>query len=65
MYIIVPNDIEGLKNVEKNIHKITLDRLQSAFMKKIQVFLPRFKIQTKTDFIDHLIKVFFFFFVVN
>lgn len=50
MFIVLPNDIHGLTTVENNLHKVKLGQcLQQAFPSDIELFLPKFKIETTLD----------------
>ena len=59
MIIILPNQIEGLKELEEKIAKA--DLREDVFFKMLtsdaDVTLPKFKIETKIDLKDILIKV--------
>ncbi|KAL7301141.1 hypothetical protein TKK_0006115 [Trichogramma kaykai] len=59
MVIIVPNDIDGLKDVEANLEKFDID-YAGEFRRKeceVKLFLPKFKIETTIDMQPHLEKM--------
>lgn len=52
MLIILPNEIDGLTNIENNLEKINLNYAEifSGYYKpEIKVYLPKFKIETTID----------------
>ncbi|XP_012273537.1 antichymotrypsin-2 [Orussus abietinus] len=47
-FIFLPKDINGLPELEKKLHKIDLQELsKNAIKKKIRLYLPKFKIESK------------------
>ncbi|CAB3385440.1 Hypothetical predicted protein [Cloeon dipterum] len=58
MAIILPNKKNGLKTLEEKLATTNLNRLlQSARLRKVTVFLPKFKIETSLDLVDQLSKM--------
>ncbi|KAK0170427.1 hypothetical protein PV328_010993 [Microctonus aethiopoides] len=48
MFIMLPNETSGLKNVETNLDKINFEKLRGP-AQKIHLQLPKFKIESKFD----------------
>lgn len=59
MLIIVPNEIDGLEEVEKNLEKISVnyDHIKNRYTQKINLSLPKFKIESEHDLKHHLSEV--------
>ncbi|XP_044001714.1 serpin B3-like [Aphidius gifuensis] len=57
MFVTVPNKIDGLKKIEENISKLNLQTLYNTFTQKATIALPKFKIQTKIDLKNYLMKM--------
>nr|XP_033327597.1 serine protease inhibitor 3/4-like isoform X4 [Megalopta genalis] len=50
MVIILPNEVNGLAEVEKKVHSINLsDVLSQGIVQEVQLYLPKFKIESKLD----------------
>lgn len=58
MFVIVPNEIDGLKKIEENISKLNLQTLFAGSTQKVTISLPKFKIATKIDLRNYLVKVY-------
>lgn len=56
MFIILPNEINGLLNVESNLYKIDFGRLR-GYKSSVDLYLPKFKIESKFDLKEILEKV--------
>lgn len=56
MFIILPNEINGLQTLEANLHKINYTQLLGP-AHKVDVWLPKFKIESKFDLKEVLQKV--------
>ena len=60
MVIILPDEIEGIKEVENNLEKFNLDYEQSfgnISKREVRLFLPKFKIETSIDLNETLQQV--------
>ncbi|CAB3385094.1 Hypothetical predicted protein [Cloeon dipterum] len=58
MAIILPNKKEGLKELEEKLATADLGKLlQSGYPRDVEVYLPKFKIETSLDLVDHLSKM--------
>lgn len=58
LVIIVPNEIDGLKQVEDNLEKIQLDEHDlKRYRREINLALPKFKIETTINLNQHLDEV--------
>ncbi|XP_034935198.1 uncharacterized protein [Chelonus insularis] len=58
MFIILPNDIDGLKNVENDFHKVNYKQLHdNKYSTEIDLQMPKFKIESKFDLQDSLMKM--------
>ncbi|XP_014216773.1 alaserpin-like [Copidosoma floridanum] len=57
MVIIVPNKIDGLEKLEKNLEKVNFDSWCSTDVTRVRVSLPKFKIESTLDLKDHLIEL--------
>lgn len=57
MFIMLPNETNGLKDVEINLDKIKFEKLRGP-SHKIHLQLPKFKIESKFDLKGVLQKVF-------
>lgn len=49
MIIILPDEISGLNDIEAGLHKLKFERLLSGEQFEIDLFLPKFKIESKID----------------
>ncbi|XP_011312510.1 serpin B3 isoform X2 [Fopius arisanus] len=49
MFIILPNDRSGLKDLEKNLTKLDLNLLLAGSMSEVSLTLPKFKVASKLD----------------
>ncbi|XP_063995364.1 antitrypsin-like isoform X2 [Diachasmimorpha longicaudata] len=49
MFIVLPNEPSGLKDLEKNLAKLDLNRLLAGTICKVNLSLPKFKVQSKLD----------------
>ncbi|XP_053596778.1 leukocyte elastase inhibitor isoform X1 [Microplitis demolitor] len=56
MFIILPNEINGLLNVESNLYKIDFGRLR-GYKSSVDLYLPKFKIESKFDLKEILEKL--------
>lgn len=57
MYIILPNARMGIKNLEKKLSSLDVNHLQLSMMKKVEVAIPKFKIQSTSELSRPLQKV--------
>ncbi|XP_044015977.1 antichymotrypsin-2-like isoform X2 [Aphidius gifuensis] len=58
MIIILPNDVEGLQETEKNLNKKSIEAIRkSGRSSKVKLSLPKFKIENLIDFKPILIKL--------
>lgn len=58
MLIVVPKEIDGLDRVEKNLEKINIDYEELKYApEKVQLYLPKFKVETTIDLNSHLSEV--------
>ena len=60
MVIILPNEIEGFKEVENNLEKFSLDyekSFKNSSKHEVRLFLPKFKIETSIDLNETLQQV--------
>ncbi|XP_065333034.1 antichymotrypsin-2-like isoform X1 [Cloeon dipterum] len=58
MAIILPNKKEGLKELEEKLATADLgELLQSGYPRDVEVYLPKFKIETSLNLVDHLSKM--------
>lgn len=57
MIIILPNEVTGLRNIEEGINKIKFERLLSGEQYEIDLFIPKFKIESKIDLKNSLNKL--------
>ena len=56
MVIIIPDEIDGLKNVEGSIEKINFFN-EKPYKVEFRVYLPRFKIESSIDITELLKQV--------
>ena len=50
MVVLLPREMDGLKDMEDQLNKPTLDRwLAQAFKQKVEVFLPKFKMSAQVS----------------
>ncbi|XP_046429063.1 antichymotrypsin-2-like isoform X3 [Neodiprion fabricii] len=50
MIIIRPNQIDGLKRIQDNLHTVNLtDHLKRSYSNEVMLYLPKFKIETTLD----------------
>lgn len=49
MFIVLPNEPSGLKDLEKNFTKLNLSRLLTGSITDISLTLPKFKVESKLD----------------
>lgn len=49
MFIVMPRDADGLPELEKHMHKLTIERLSNGEADETNLFLPKFKI--KSDYV--------------
>ena len=61
MFIILPDEITGLAKVEKNLDKITIDQLLRGITNEVEVYLPKFKIESEIQLREPFSKVSNFF----
>ena len=61
MFIILPDEIDGLAYVEKNLEKVTTDQLLRGTQRDVNVYLPKFKIESNIPLETPLSKVSNFF----
>lgn len=55
MLIIVPKDIGGLEEIEKNLDKVQIDYDELSYApEKVQLYLPKFKVESTIDLNLHL-----------
>lgn len=54
MIIILPDEVNGLEKVEANLHKVSLTHLLMGEDYEVNLYMPKFKIETKTDLKDAL-----------
>lgn len=58
MIIILPNEIDGLSEVEKKLQNIRLsDILNQGYEQEIQLYLPKFKVESEIHLNNVLKKV--------
>lgn len=58
MIIVLPNEINGLKQVRENIHRLNIkEKLQRTWPDQIELFLPKFKIESTMELTGTLKKV--------
>lgn len=58
MVILLPDEKDGLRNLENNLSKIKINELLQKMDKfKVNVKLPKFKIEQSIDLNDVLIRV--------
>lgn len=61
MVLVVPDEIEGLSDIEKNLDKIDLDyqnQFGRGFKTEVNLYLPRFKIESTIDLNEILQEVY-------
>ncbi|XP_043288026.1 antichymotrypsin-2-like [Venturia canescens] len=46
MYIVLPDKVDGLTELEKNVDKLTVERLASGKILNLYLLLPKFKIES-------------------
>lgn len=56
MYVILPNEIEGLRYIEENFNKESMKNIEWK-SNKVDLFLPKFKIEFTIDLRETLKKV--------
>ena len=61
MFIIVPDEITGLVDLEKNFEKVTVEQLLRGMESTVDVYLPKFRIESEIEFEKPLSKVSNFF----
>ncbi|XP_015122619.1 leukocyte elastase inhibitor isoform X2 [Diachasma alloeum] len=49
MFIVLPNEPSGLKDLQQNLTKLDLNRLLSGSLVKVNLSLPKFKVESKLD----------------
>ena len=60
MVIILPNEIEGLLDVQKKLQNVSLTNiLNQGIEEEVQLHLPKFKVESKMILNDNLIKVWY------
>ena len=60
MIIVLPDEIDGLIEVEKNLENISIDKLKEiARSDPLSLFLPKFKIESTIELNDVLSRVSF------
>lgn len=58
MMIILPNEINGLAEVEKKLQGTSImDILNQGHEREVELYLPKFKIESKIELNDPLSKV--------
>jgi serine protease inhibitor len=60
MLIIVPKEIDGLKDIENNLEKIAFNYetdIKNSYQPKIDLTMPKFKIRSDIDLVPHLKEV--------
>lgn len=58
MLIVVPKEIDGLREVERNLEKIEIQYEELSYAsEKVQLYLPKFKVETTIDLNPHLNEV--------
>ncbi|GLG92684.1 Putative serine protease inhibitor 1 isoform B [Gryllus bimaculatus] len=58
MVILLPNEVDGLQEMEKKLHSINIaDLMKRADHVEVEVTLPRFKIETTIDLVEPLQKL--------
>lgn len=61
MFLIIPNEITGLKNVEANLEKVQWDEsIKAGLAKKLHIDMPKFKVESTIDVKPILQKVDFY-----
>ena len=61
MFIILPDEITGLADLEKNFEKVTVEQLHRGMESTVDVYLPKFRIESEVQFEKPLSKVSNFF----
>lgn len=56
MFVIVPNEINGLKKIEDNFHKVDFSKLNKS-MRSMDLILPKFKFESSFDLGDVMKKM--------
>lgn len=46
MFVVVPDAVDGLAELEKNIEKVTMEKLLSGRKQDVNLYLPKFKIES-------------------
>ncbi|KAK0178590.1 hypothetical protein PV327_007468 [Microctonus hyperodae] len=49
MFIILPNEINGLANIEENYHQINFDEYSNGQKSEVELVMPKFSFQTELD----------------
>ena len=62
MAVIVPKEIDGLSNLEKNLENIHLDYEKDLKTYKIKLSFPKFKVETTLDLSSNLVDVGYLYF---
>lgn len=58
MVILLPNSIDGLKDLESKLNTFDMNSLASKFVeRKTHLLMPKFKLESTLDLKDPLIKV--------
>lgn len=57
MFVILPDEVDGLDELIRNFEKVTLQKLYSGEMWAVELLLPKFKVETKLDLESALGKV--------
>lgn len=58
MIIILPNEVNGLKQVQNNLHRLDLEKtLRYRQPVEVELYLPKFRIESTMDLQEALEKV--------
>lgn len=57
MFIILPNEINGFKNVEENYHQIDFDAYLNAQKSLVELYMPKFSFENELSLKTTLQKV--------
>ncbi|KAK0083851.1 hypothetical protein PV325_008097 [Microctonus aethiopoides] len=49
MFIILPNELNGLTNIEENYHQINFDELLNGQKSEVEVYLPKFSFENELN----------------
>ncbi|XP_043281351.1 ovalbumin-related protein X-like isoform X2 [Venturia canescens] len=47
MFVVLPDAVDGLAELEKNIEKVTVEKLLSGSRRDVNLYLPKFKIESE------------------